>query len=67
MIDPVAVGVVDEELSEEAVKDEEDGDVQGEVGNVAEAVLYPDPVPLSPEEILSMLHAILSYKFHRES
>ena len=50
MIDPFVVGVVDEELPQEVVKDEDEGDVQCEVGHVAKAVLYPDPVPLSPEE-----------------
>ena len=50
MIDPFVVGVVDEELPQEVVKDEDEGDVQCEVGHVAKAVLYPDPVPMSPEE-----------------
>ena len=49
MVNPVPVGVVDEELAEEAVEDEDEADVQGEVGHVAEAVLRPDPVPAPPD------------------
>ena len=49
MVNPVPVGVVDEELTEEAVEDEDEADVQGEVGHVAEAVLSPDPVPAPPD------------------
>ena len=49
MVDPVPVGVVDEEVAEEAVEDEGEADVQGEVGHVAEAVLRPDPIPAPPE------------------
>ena len=49
MVDPALVGVVDEELAEEAVEDEDETDVQGEVGHVAEAVLRPDPVPAPPD------------------
>ena len=49
MVDPALVGVVDEELAEEAVEDEDEADVQGEVGHVAEAVLRPDPVPAPPD------------------
>ena len=51
MVDPVPVGVVDEEVAEEAVEDEDEADVQGEVGHVAEAVLRPDPVPAPPDGI----------------
>ena len=48
MVDPVPVGVVDEEVAEEAVEDEDEADVEDEVGHVAEAVLRPDPVPAPP-------------------
>ena len=49
VIDPAAVGVVDEEVPDEVVHDKDQGDVQGKVGDVAQAVLNPDPVQLGPE------------------
>ena len=49
MVDPIPVGVVDEEVAEEAVEDEDEADVEDKVGHVAEAVLRPDPVPAPPD------------------
>ena len=40
-------GFVDVEFSEESVEDEDEGDVEAEVGRVAEAVLRPVPVPIA--------------------
>ena len=50
MVDRATVGVVDEEVAEEAVEDEDEADVQGEICHVAEAVLRPDPLPAPPDD-----------------